>query len=335
VPAGLTVSARSRAFTLLAGFTITQALGTLARLGIADLVAERPRTVAELADAASTDAATLGRLLRAVAAAGFYTTAGGVVHHTELSELLRPDAEGSIHWHALLFTGLQWPVWGAADASFRTGEPAFEQVYGERYFDWFERHPEDADVFNRAMAASAAARLHDLLAWDWSAASTVVDVGGGTGVMLAAVLAAHPHLHGLVFDLEHARAGAEATIAEAGLTGRCAFSGGSFFEAVPPGADVYVLSHILHDWGDDEALTILRACRAAAADTSRLLVVEGVVRDGDEPDWRKVLDLHMLLLLGGCERSEEEWRSLLARGGFALQEVVEGRGGGLLEAAPA
>ncbi len=242
----------------------------------------------------------------------------GVVHQTELSALLCEGAVGSVRGHAELFSGLHYRTWADADTSLRTGEAAFERVYGVPMFDWLGEHPDEATIFHRAMAGSSMARRQALLARDWSDVETVVDVGGGTGVMLTSVLEQEPHLRGIVFDLPHVREGAEATIEAAGLQERCTFEAGSFFEEVPAGADAYVLSQILHDWSDEDAAAILRVCRNAMTDTSRLLLVEAVLETGDEPDWGKWLDLHMLVVLGGRERSESEWRTLLVEGGFEI-----------------
>lgn len=323
--------ARTRLVKLAGGFMVTQTIGAVVRLGIPELVTERPRSVAELADASGANPDALRRAIRALVSLGVFEQVDGVVRHTELSELLRRDAPGSVEGQARLFSGFQYATWADAFETFRTGEPAFSRVYGKPMFDWFEDHPEEADTFNRAMEQRGLGRRTPLVDRDWSRERTVVDVGGGTGATLTALLTAHPHLSGTIVDLEHARDGAEATIMAAGLGDRCAFVVGSFFEEVPAGADAYVLSAILHDWSDEQAGAILRTCRAAMSPGARLLLVEAVIAPGDEPDWMKLLDLHMLVALGGRERSEEEWRELLAANGFRLETATTG----LLEASPA
>jgi len=327
----MTEPARVRLQHLISGFIVTQTVGTIVRLGIPQLVSERARSAAELAEASGADPDALRRGLRMLASKGVFAAQGGVIVHTELSELLHPGVPGSLEGQARLFASLHYETWGDSFETFRTGEPAFPRLHGRPLFDWFSDHPEEAETFNRAMAGGAAGRRGVLFERDWSDVRTVVDVGGGTAATLTAVLAANAHLHGIVFDLEHAREDAERTIREAALADRCSFVAGSFFEAVPPGADAYVLSAILHDWDDERARAILRTCRAAAHRESRLILVEAILAEGDEPDWMKVLDLHMLVVLGGRERSEAEWGALLETGGFRLDAARNG----LLEASPA
>lgn len=228
------------------------------------------------------------------------------------------------------FSGEHFLAWSRADEAFRSGRPAAEAALGAPYFEWLAQHPEAAENFNRAMASYSELRAETLLALPWDC-ELVVDVGGGTGRLLAGVLAANSGLRGIVYDLPYLRAGAEATIADAGLAQRCSFIAGDFFESIPAGGDVYVISKILHDWDDDACERILRACRTAAGPSARLLIVEGVV-DADGDRLLTLRDLHMLVLLGGAERTEEEWRLLLERGGFDLvgirlgqQPVLEAR----------
>lgn len=329
----MTPTPRVRLLHLLGGFMITKTIGAVVRLGIPELVAERPRPVEELAAASRAHPDALRRALRALASVGLFTEEDGVVRHTELSELLRPDAPASLEPQALLFSDLHFRTWEDAFETFRTGEPAFPRVYGAELFDWLAEHAEEAAVFNRAMAGGAVGRRTPLLERDWSGVQTVVDVGGGTGATLTALLARHEHLQGIVFDLKHVQEGAERAIEAAGVADRCTFVAGSFFDAVPIGADAYLVSAILHDWNDERAGAILRSCRAAAAPATRLLIVDSVISSGDEPDWAKLIDLHMLVALGGRERSKDEWRSLLGANGWRLDRVTPEQS--LLEGTPA
>ena len=192
---------RARMMGLVGGFMVTQALGMVARLGIADLVREQPRSPEELAAATGTDPDSLRRVLRALASIGVFEHVDGVVHQTELSALLCEGAVGSVRGHAEMFSGLHYRTWADADTSLRTGEAVFEKVYGAPMFDWLGEHPDEAAIFHRSMAGGATARRQALLARDWSGVETVVDVGGGTGVMLTSLLRQEPHLRGVVFDL--------------------------------------------------------------------------------------------------------------------------------------
>jgi SAM-dependent methyltransferase len=310
---------------------VTQALGAAVRLGLAELVRERPRSAADLAVAADADVDAISRLLRALASVGVFADDEGTIRHTPLSELLLPDAPASFAGQALILSGFQYRTWADALQSFRTGEPAFSRQFGKPLFEWLSEHPEEATQFNQAMAGQAGLRRLPLHEHDWSGASSVVDVGGGTGATLIALLAEQPHLQGTVLDLPHVEEQANRAIAAAGLSERCHFVPGSFFDSVPSGADVYVLSAILHDWGDEAAARILEVLRQAVRSDSVVLLLESVIAPGDEPDNAKLLDLHMLVVLGGRERSEQQWRALLAGSGFTLVSARPG----IVEARPA
>jgi SAM-dependent methyltransferase len=321
---------RAQMLRLAGGYMVTQSLATAVRLGLPRLVTERPRPVDELAETVGADPDALRRLLRALASNGVFTEREGRIEHTDLSRVLDESSPDSMAAQVTMFGSQAYRVWSEAFDAFRTGGPVAVRVLGSSLFDWFPDHPEQAATFNQAMADGARQRVRALLDLDWSGASTVVDVGGGTGGLLTAVLAGHPHLSGTVLDLPHVREEAERAIAAAGLADRCAFVVGSFFEQVPAGADVYVLSVVLHDWDDERAAQILRRCREAARPDSRLLLVESVIGPGEEWEWAKWLDLHMLVMLGGRERSEVQWRDLLEGTGFTLERARPG----LVEARP-
>lgn len=320
----MTDDPRSRLWALASGYMITQAIGVAVRLGIPDLVTERPRSSAELASTAGADPDSVRRLLRALASLGVFAERNGVIAHTEMSQLLCSDVPGSMAAQSELFSGVNYLTWADAPETFRTGEPAFPRAHGSPFFEWLGDHPDESALFNASMAGGAAVRRQQLLARDWSGVSTIVDVGGGNGATLVPLLQAHPTLTGIVFDLPQVGPDATRTITEAGLGDRCSFAAGSFFEEVPAGADVYVLSKILHDWDDEPAGTVLRAVRSAMTPTSRLVLLESVIAPGDEPDPAKILDLHMLVALGGRERAEDEWRNLLSGNGFAMAHARSG-----------
>jgi len=319
-----TQQARSRLFMLASGFMVTRAIGTVVRLGIPELVSARHRSAAELASAVSADPDSLHRLLRALASVGVFAERDGVIVHTPMSELLCRGVPGSFAAQSLMFCDVQYRTWAEAFETFQTGEPAFVRVHGSPLFEWLADHPDAAAIFTEAMAGGAAVRREPLLSWDWSGVSTVVDVGGGSGMTLVSLLARHPTLTGIVFDLPHVERDATRVIEGAELGHRCQFVGGSFFDGVPSGADVYVLSAILHDWDDASASSILRSIHEAMTPTSRVLVADAVIAAGNEQDNAKLLDLLMLVALGGRERTEEEWRTLLSRNGLTVARVESG-----------
>jgi hypothetical protein len=215
----------------------------------------------------------------------------------------------------------------------RTGTPVPILREGKTRWEQLAEDPEQSAIFNRAMRGRATALAAVLSEVDWSGTTHVVDVGGGIGGVLLPVLRKHTHVRGTLFDLDHIADDARAAIADAGLTDRCDFVAGSFFESVPEGADAYVLSNILHDWNDDDSGRILATCRAAVRDDSRLLVLENLVPPGDDRHPVKVLDLQMMVALGGRERTEDEYRELLRAHGFTLVRVT-GAAPAALEATP-
>jgi hypothetical protein len=315
------VSARSPdevVWNLLRGALGTRATALISELGVADALADGPRPVAEVAREVGADEETLYRLLRALASDGLFAEEEpGVFRNTEASEILRSGWADFAH----LFGGLFYRALADLDAS---GKPAFPDSFGADFWSWLRAHPEERASFDRAMEQGKESRIERFAPVEWRGDETVVDVGGGNGSLLAELLKRQPGLHGIVFDLP------ETVRDEAALGDRIAFVEGSFFESVPQG-DVYVLSTILHDWDDQRAAAILRTIRKAARDDSRLLVIDAVVPPGNEPGGGKWLDLLMLALLAGKERTEAQWRELLAAGGFEPVAFHEG----LIEAAPA
>ncbi|MFL5924425.1 MAG: methyltransferase [Gaiellaceae bacterium] len=305
---------------LLRGGLTARAVGLVVELGVPDALASEPRPVAELAAEVGADAETLHRLLRALASDGvFAEEEPGVFRHTEESETLRSDGDWSDF--ARLFGGVWLRTAGELQAD---GEPAFERLYETDFWTWLAAHPAERAVFDRAMQEGKERRADRLEAAAWRGDETVVDVGGGNGSLLVTLLERRPGLRGIVFDLP------ETVRDEAALGERITFVEGSFFERVPTG-DVYVLGTVLHDWDDESATRILRTIRRSAHEGSRLLVLDAVLPPGNEPSGTKWLDVLMLALLGGKERSEAQWRELLAAGGFEPVRFHEA----LIEAVPA
>jgi hypothetical protein len=316
------------------GFMTTQAIGIVARAGIADLVADGRETIAELATETGLPEDSVRRLLRALAALEIFSLDGDRVGNTPKSELLRADVPGSVAWIAQSFSNEHYRVWEGAEQAFRTGAPAAQEVLGSSYFEWLADHAAEAAIFNQAMAAGSSVKLESIDQLEW-AEGLVVDVGGGTGGLLSGLLSRHPQLHGIVVDLPHVEAMAVTMFKAAGVADRATFVRGNFFEAVPAGGDSYVLSHILHDWDDERALRILRAIRAAAGDRARLVILDNVLAEGPGAVVPKLLDLHMLVMLGGRERTAAEWGSLLTQGGFSLECIYSNVPLSAIEARPA
>ncbi|MCA9076470.1 MAG: methyltransferase [Planctomycetaceae bacterium] len=309
---------------MITGYWISQAIYAAAKFGIADHLTSGPRSVEALADATSTNPDALYRLLRALASVGIF--AEGEERQfslTPLAEPLRSDVPGSKRALALMSGDEQFRAWGEIEYSIRTGEIAFDQVFGQPIFDYLGEHPEKARIFDAAMVGIHG-RESDVIAkaYDFGRVKSVADIGGGNGSQMIGLLQHHSSLTGVVFDLPHVIEGATDRIDEAGLSDRCELVGGSFFESVPGGADVYMMRHIIHDWHEEKALTILRNCHSAMPDDGKLLVVESVIPPGNEPFGGKFLDLVMLLIPGGKERTEEEYRALFERAGFELTRVI-------------
>jgi hypothetical protein len=302
----------------LRGGVRTRALALVAEHGVAQALLEGPRDVDELAANGGADPDVLHRLLRALASDGiFEEVEPRVFANTEASAQLTEDG-----WDAFarLFGGVWLRAVAELDAS---GEPSFPRVFGDDFWSWLGSHPEERAAFDRAMEQGWQGRVERLDSVGFRGDETVVDVGGGNGSLLRALLERHPGMRGIVFDLR-------ATVRdEASFPERLSFVEGSFFDEVPPG-EVHVLSTILHDWDDESALRILRAVRASAGE--RLVLIEAIVEPGNESSGAKWLDLLMLVIAGGRERTEEQWRELLDASGWDPVRFLEA---GVIEARPA
>ena len=309
---------------MMTGYWVSQALYVAAKLGIADLLADGPVDCEDLATATDTHAPSLQRVLRALAGVGVFTEVSpGSFALTPLAELLRTETPGSMRALAIMYAEEQYRAWGELLHSVRTGEMAFDYQFGMGYFEYLAQHPEADRVFNEAMTGwthQLASAVVDV--YDFSPFKTVVDVGGGYGALLAAILRSNPGTRGILFEQPHVVASAKEQLAPTGVADRCTLVGGDFFVAVPAGGDAYVLSQILHDWDDEHCVAILGQCRRAMADHGNLLVVELVLPPGNEPSLGKWLDLHMLVLLGGRERTAAEYDTLFRAAGFNLARVV-------------
>jgi len=312
---------------MITGKWVSQAIYAAAELGVADHLVAGPRSSEDLARTLEVDPGALHRLLRALTGLGvFQADATGWFSLTPIGEALRSDAPDSMRGFArMMGMPATWRAWEDVLYSVRTGRSAFVHQHGGRAFEYFATHPEESAIFDDAMASFSASEVPPLLAaYDFSAFTRIVDVAGGSGQLLAAILGANPQASGVLFDLPHVTGRARAQLETAGLTGRCEVIAGDFFEApLPPGSGAYLLKHILHDWDDARCVDVLRACRAAMDDSARLLVIEMVLPAGNEPFFGKLLDLEMLVITpGGRERTEAEYRALFAEADLALTRVV-------------
>ena len=311
---------------LIQGFQITQGIYVAARLGIADLLKDGPRSSEDLAQATATHAPSLYRVLRLLSAVGILTE--GDAHSfalTPLGNYLQTGVAGSLR-HTVLAYGdtAMWQVWGALLHSVETGEPSYEHVFGVTNWDYRAQHPETGLLFDQFMTEWTARVAPSVAtAYDFSATGTLVDVGGGHGQMLASILQTDPTLHGVLFDLPHVVKGAPPLLEGAGVSGRCEVIGGDAFVRVPAGYGTYLLSRVIHDWDDECAIAILIRCHQAMKPQGKVLLVERVILSGRTPELLVLQsDLHMLVATGGKERTEAEYRTLLAATGFELTRII-------------
>jgi hypothetical protein len=304
---------------------VSHLLYVAAQLNLADLLSDSSKTAEELAKSTATDARSLYRLMRALASVGLFTEDSG--HRFSLrplGEALKSNIPGSVRGAVLTLTGnLFTRSLDQLCYSVQTGKTGFEKMFGAPLFEWLASHPTEASMFSETMvgfhgtepAAVAAA-------YDFSQFETLVDVGGATGNLLTTILGCHPRPRGILFDLPHVVRDAPPLIEARGLADRISIEAGNFFENVPPAGDAYLLSHIIHDWSEVQCLSILDNCRRKMKPTSRLLVIEMVLPIGDAPHFGKLLDIIMLAIPGGQERTETEYRALLDKAGFGLERVV-------------
>lgn len=304
---------------LVNGYQASQAIHVCAKLGIADLLADGPRSVEELAAATGSHPASLDRLLAALAAIEItHEGEDGRFALGPLGDGLRSDQPNSIAgWAAFIGEPSYWQAWGDLLHSVQTGDNAFRHIHGTDPWTYRARHPEQSAVFDRAMTSLSRQVIAGVLAaYDFRRFATVVDVGGGNGALLAAILVAQPAMRGILFDQPHVVAGAGGLLSEMGVDDRCEVVSGSFFESVPAGGDAYLLKSILHDWEDDDCIAILRVCREAMPPGATLLALERALGPANERPDSKLSDLNMLVGPGGRERTAAAYAALFAAAGL-------------------
>ena len=310
---------------MISGFWISRAIYIIAKLGIADHLAGGPKTAEEIAAATGTHSGAIYRIFRALSSVGVLTEeADQRFGLTPLSETLRTDAPGSLRAFATVELGEEhYPAWGELLSSVKTGEIAFDKHCGVPIWEFFAKNPENARTFDDAMTnVSLAIKDAILASYDATTIRKLTDIAGGHGSLLAAILKSNPEMKGVLFDLPGVTEGARKRIEAEGLSDRCEVIAGSFFESVPEGADAYIMKWIIHDWDDERSIAIFKNIRRAIAEGGKLLLVEAVVPPGSEPHFSKFIDLNMLVMTGGRERTEEEYRRLLEAGGFKLTKVI-------------
>ncbi|MFL4910001.1 methyltransferase [Streptomyces sp. MMS24-I2-30] len=307
---------------LLAGFQVSQALYVVAKLDVCTLLDDGPRTVADLAEHSGVPADPLGRLIRTLTMVGVFRSEGDLVATTPLGALLSRNHPASLAGAAELWMETHYGPFGGLLETVRSGVPGATQYFGKPFFEWLSEDQERSALMTRAMAnVTGALREGVFDGYDLPPGRVVADIGGADGSVLVQLIADRPERTGVILDLPPVEPAATAHLAERGLDDRITFTAGDFFESVPA-ADVYVLSFVLHDWDDDYAVRILESIRKAANPGARLLVLEGVIPPGDTPHMMKMVDLTMLGMLPGRERTEPEFRTLLERAGFTFDGVV-------------
>jgi SAM-dependent methyltransferase len=306
-------------------------------LAVFDALRDRPKTAREVAEATESHEPALRRLLRFLTAVDLLAEDGsGRFSLTALGEMLRSDHPQSARPLAVFYgEPFMWGAWGDLYQSVKTGKPGFELVHGETFFDYLARRSAEAAVFNAAMTSASAIDLPVILnAYDFSGFSKIVDVGGGHGALLQAILERCPHAAGVLCDQPSVLAGAD-ELKHSDVAARCELAGADIFQSVPAGGDAYILKRVLHDWSDAEAVQILQNCRRAIVPGGKLLVMETVVKPSNQPDQAKWMDLNMLVLLSGRERTAEEFAELYAKAGFRLTRVIPAARLSIVEGVPA
>jgi SAM-dependent methyltransferase len=310
---------------LITGYWVSQAVGVVALLGVADQITDGPRRSDELAQAVGADPQALYRVLRLLASLDvFAEVAPRTFGLTPLGETLRSDAPDSVRNFAITETAPgHWLPWGRLLESVRTGRAMTYETLGMGLFEWYAQNPDEAGYFNAAMGNLSALAAGELVrVYDFSTVRTVADIGGAHGVLLAAVLRANPAVRGILFDLPHVIETAGEALDAEGLSNRCELVSGDFFEAVPEGADLHLLKQIIHDWDDEQATRLLKSCHRALVPNGKLLLVEMVIPPDNRPSPAQAMDLNMLVVAGGRERTEDEYRQLFQAAGFRLERII-------------
>lgn len=310
---------------MFTGYWVSQSVYAIAKLGVADLLASGPQDAEQLARRLRIDRGALYRVMRALVSYGLFAEdRDRRFRLTPLGSLLQTEIPGSMRSMAIWNGELPYRAWGAVMHTMETGQPALRHALGMKLFEYLSQDPESRRVFDEAMTGLSVQVSNAVVsAYDFSGIKRIVDVGGGEGTLVAAILAAHDQMGAILFDLPAAAENAREQIEIAGLASRCEVIAGDFFAEVPAGADCYILASVIHDWDDEHSLRILRQCRAAMDQGSRLLLVECVIPDSSEPLFATLLDLQMLVVTGGRERTEPQFNDLLRGAGFRMTRTIQ------------
>jgi len=309
---------------MITGFWTSCCIYNAAKLDIADILASKPRTIDQLSELTHCHNPSLNRMMRALLSVGIFNkNSKGEYSNSALSETLRSGVPGSMKAMAIAQLGDHYSAWGNLLYSLKTGKTAFDKVEGMPIWKYYETHPEEGENFIEAMAGVTGAVIHNVIpAYDFTAMSTIVDIGGGNGALLMAVLQSAPEAKGIVFDEEYVVEKTKEVLAQKGYSERCSTMGGSFFDFIPKDADGYLMKMVLHDWNDEQSLQILNNCRQAMKPGSKLLVIESVIPEEDTPHPGKFMDINMLAMTGGLERTEKEFSTLFQKAQLKLLRVI-------------
>jgi hypothetical protein len=313
-----------RLVALMHGFRSTQVIYVIAKLDLAGHLAGGPLTAAELAPRVNVHPESLGRVLRLAAFYGLVTELPeGRFELTPLARPLRGDIDDSIAPTAVMLGQEHYGAWGGLLQSVKSGESAFQQVYGMPMFDYLAKHPDAQADFDAAMGAGTEVFLRSLVdVYDFSESHVIVDVGGGNGSVSAMILKQNPSMEAVIYDQPQVLVAADSYLSNAGVRARCRLVPGNFFETIPDGGDLYLLSTIIHDWDDERALRILRNCRAAMRPTATVLLLETILPEHGHPSQAAMADVNMMVMLTGRERTETQYRELLAAADMRLTRLV-------------
>ncbi|MEW5950134.1 MAG: methyltransferase [Thermodesulfobacteriota bacterium] len=321
----MTMSPENTLRQLISSQVISRLIYVVAKLGIADLLKDGPRHYERLAELSQADSHSLYRVLRTLAGAGVFSeTEPGIFEQTPVSQFLQADVPGSQHAVATLVWEPWWRRgWDELLYSVKTGKVAFNHVHGMDLFEVLSRDSEAAALFNKAMHSFSEQEIDSILsAYDFSSFKKIVDIGGGHGGFISAVLKAYPQIKGILFDLSHAVTTVGKPIEGNTIADRCELVAGDFFKSIPIGGDLYTLKSVIHDWNDERALEILKNCYKAMADSGRLILIERVIPSGNTPSPGKIMDIVMMVNLGGLERTVAEYQGLIEKAGFELIGII-------------